>query len=148
MHHSATMLGAAAVTSNPIYLCLLGAAVLCAASLSAAAAVASALGLSPGTRALIQWAPIAAAVLAARLMGWPDIAIGIIFGTSVAVLSTAVGSLCTIAPLGPAPQRWKRLWPFTLVAAMIVFEQDNPRQSYSMKCRDVAAIHKFVGVQS
>ena len=121
MHHSATMPGTAAFISNPIYLAILGAGIMCAASLSAAVAVGSQLGFSPGRRALFHWTPIAAAVFMARIMGWPDIAIGIIFGTSVAVLSTAVGSLCTIAPVGPAPARWKRLWPFTLVAAMIVF---------------------------
>jgi cation:H+ antiporter len=115
------MLGTAVFSSNPLLIAALGAAGLCAAALTAAVAVASRLGLSPGARALFHWAPIAVAVLVARGMGLPDVAIGIIFGTSVAVLSTAVGSLSTIAPVGPAPARWKRIWPFTLVAVLIVF---------------------------
>jgi cation:H+ antiporter len=69
----------------------------------------------------LHWLPIAAAVVMARAMGWPDIALGIIFGTSVAVLTSVVGSLCLSAPVGPAPARWKRLWPFTLAAALIIF---------------------------
>ena len=114
------MLGVA-LTSNPLYLVALGAAGLCAAALAGAVAVASRMGLSPGARAMFHWAPIAVSVLVARALGWPDVALGMIFGTSVAVLSTGVGSLCTLAPVGPAPARWKRIWPFTLVAAMIVF---------------------------
>ena len=98
-----------------------GSAGLCAASLAGALATSGRLGLSPGRRALMHWVPIAVAVIVARCRGYPDIALGILFGTSVAILSTAVGSLCTIAPVGPAPARWKRVWPFTLAAALIVF---------------------------
>src|SRR5947209_5030021 len=97
-----------------LLLLALGAAGLCAAALAAAVSVAGRAGLSPGRRALLHWIPIATAVVVARMMGWPDISLGIIFGTSVAVLSTVVGSLCMTAPIGPAPARWKRLWPFTL----------------------------------
>ncbi len=99
----------------------LGAAAMCAASLAATVSVAGRAGLSPGRRALLQWIPIAAAVIIARALGSPDIALGIIFGTSVAVMTTVVGSLCMSAPVGPAPARWKRLWPFTLAAALIIF---------------------------
>ena len=98
-----------------------GAAAMCAASVAASIAVGSRMGLAPGWRALFQWAPIAVAVLVARFMGWADISIGLVFGTSVAILSSAVGSLSTIAPVGPAPARWKRIWPFTLVAALLIF---------------------------
>ena len=37
--------------------------------------------------------------------------------------------------------------PNSEVAAALVFEQDNPRITYSIKCSDVAAIHKFTGCQ-
>jgi hypothetical protein len=98
-----------------------GAAMLCAASAAAAVAVAGRIGLSPGRRALLHWAPISLAVVTARALGRADVALGLIFGTSVAVMSSAVGSLCTVAPVGPAPARWKRLWPFAMAAVLIVF---------------------------
>ena len=106
---------------NALSLLGLGAAGLCAASVASAVAVGSRLGLAPGWRALFHWAPIAIAVLVARYMGWADVSIGLIFGTSVAILSSAVGSLSTVAPVGPAPARWKRIWPFTLAAALLIF---------------------------
>ena len=99
----------------------LGAAAMWAASVAAAVAVGSRLGLAPGWRALFHWVPIAVAVSVSRFMGWTEVSIGLIFGTSIAILSSAVGSLSTIAPVGPAPVRWKRIWPFTLAAALIVF---------------------------
>jgi cation:H+ antiporter len=97
------------------------AAALCAASVAAAVASGSRAGLSPGRRALMQWGPIALAVIVARAAGSVEVAMGLLFGTSVATLSMGVGSLCTVAPVGPAPARWKRLWPFTLAAVLIVF---------------------------
>jgi hypothetical protein len=106
---------------NPLLLEAIGALLLLAASVLAGAAVGGQLGNSPGWRAILHWLPIAIAVLTARCMGHADMALGILFGTCVAALSTAVGSICMVAPVGPAPARFKRLWPFTLVAALIVF---------------------------
>src|SRR5258708_6433072 len=111
---------AAALSYTALYIVAMGAALLCGASVAATVA-AGGRGLSPGRRALLHWSPIATAVVVALVMRRDDIALGIIFGTSVAVMSTAVGSLCVIAPVGPAPARWKRLWPFTLAAALLVF---------------------------
>jgi hypothetical protein len=54
-------------------------------------------------------------------MGRPEIAIGVIFGTSVAILSAAIGSVCLVAPVGPAPAYGRRIWPFTLAAALMAF---------------------------
>lgn len=99
----------------------IGAVALGLAALCASMAAAGRMGTSPGRRALIHWLPIAVAVLLARALGSWEIAIGLIFGTSVAVMSTVLGSVSTVAPVGPAPANWKRLWPFTLAAAMIVF---------------------------
>ena len=115
------MLVAAVTPENALVSLAVGTAGLCAASLAAVVAVQGRLGSSPGWRAVLFWLPIAAAVIAARSVGQADIALGIIFGTSIALLSTAVGSLCAIAPVGPAPARWKRLWPFTGVAGLLVF---------------------------
>ena len=98
-----------------------GAGVLGASALAGGVASAGRMGLSPGRRALIHWTPIAMAVLVARWHGAWDIALGIIFGTSVAVMSTVLGSVCAAGPVGPAPAGWKRVWPFTLVAALIVY---------------------------
>ena len=115
------MVIAAALSYVALYITAAGAMLLCGASIAATVATAGRAGLSPGRRALLHWAPIFAAVITALAMGENEIAMGIIFGTTVAVLSTAVGSLAVIAPVGPAPSRWKRLWPFALAAALLVF---------------------------
>ncbi len=98
-----------------------GAAGLLLSATAASIAVWGKWGSSPGRRALIHWLPIAGAVVAAIAWGSTDVALGIAFGTSVALLSTAMGAVSTVAPVGPAPARWKRIWPFTLAAALIVF---------------------------
>jgi hypothetical protein len=37
--------------------------------------------------------------------------------------------------------------PKSDVAAIVIFESDNPRRMYRVKCSDVAAIHKFIGCE-
>jgi Ca2+/Na+ antiporter len=106
---------------SPVIYVAIGAGILGGAALFASIAAAGKFGLSPGRRALIHWTPIAITVLVARALGGWEIALGLIFGTSVAVMSTVLGSVSTMAPVGPAPNNYKRLWPFTLVAALIVF---------------------------
>ena len=59
---------------------------------------------------------------------------------------------CALKRLTLALPPWVKGFPYTDhpqsdVAAAIAFEQDSPRRTYSMKCRDVAAIHKFTGCQ-
>jgi cation:H+ antiporter len=115
------MFGVLGLADNPLMLEALGAAMLLAASVLVGVGVAGRIGNSPGWRAILHWLPIAVASMTARFLGHADMALGILFGTSVAILSTAVGSICMVAPVGPAPPRFKRIWPFTLVAALIVF---------------------------
>jgi Peptidase S24-like len=59
---------------------------------------------------------------------------------------------CAVKRLTLAPPPWVKEFPYkdnpkSDVAAALVFEQDNPRQTYSMKCSDIAAVHKFTGCQ-
>jgi hypothetical protein len=37
--------------------------------------------------------------------------------------------------------------PASEVAAVAVFESDNPRRTYSLRCSEIAAIHKFIGCE-
>jgi Ca2+/Na+ antiporter len=113
------MIGLLPTISGPV-LSMLAAACLLIAALSAMLA-ASIIAMRPGWRAVLNWIPIAVAVLITRCMGWPQIAVGLVFGTSVALLSVGIGSITAVAPIGPAPQGWRRIWPFTLVAAILVF---------------------------
>ena len=59
---------------------------------------------------------------------------------------------CALKRLSLALPPWVKEFPYhdhpdSEVAAALLFEQDNPRITYSMKCSDVAAIHKFTGCQ-
>jgi hypothetical protein len=110
----------AALTSDKALLIPLGAAVL-GISAFVAGAAAKQIGYSPGRRALIHWTPIACAVLAARYFGAWDVALAIIFGTSVAVMSGVLGAVALAAPVGPAPANWKRLWPFVLATVLLIY---------------------------
>jgi cation:H+ antiporter len=99
----------------------MGAVGLMIAGLASSVAAWGQWGWSPARRAILQWIPVAATVIVALCLGQTDVALGVIFGTSVAFLSTTMGAVSTVAPVGPAPARWKRIWPFTLAAALIVF---------------------------
>ena len=74
-----------------------------------------------GLRALAYFLPIAAASLIALLMGSPDVAVGIVFGTSVGAMTMVIGFTALAAPIRDGPRRWTRLWPFALAASLIVF---------------------------
>lgn len=74
-----------------------------------------------GGRAVAHFIPIAAASLAAMLLGRPEIAVGIVFGTSVGAVTTVIGFVAISGPVTPGPARWRRLWAFLLVASMLVF---------------------------
>lgn len=73
-----------------------------------------------GMRSLGLFIPIAAASLISMLMGRPEIAVGIIFGTSVGAMTTVIGFVALAGPLGDGPAHWRRIWPFQLVAALLV----------------------------
>jgi Ca2+/Na+ antiporter len=74
-----------------------------------------------GARAMALFVPIAAASLTAMLLGRPEIAIGVVFGTSVGAVTTAIGFVALAEPIAPGPARWRRLWAFLLATAMLVF---------------------------
>jgi Ca2+/Na+ antiporter len=109
-----------AATFSGLTLFTIGAGLLCAAAVTATTATSQQRVATPTRRTLLHWLPVAITVLIARFMGWPQVAVGLIFGTSVAMLTTGLGSIATIAPVGPAPQRWRRMWPFTLVTSILV----------------------------
>jgi len=75
-------------------------------------------GTAPGRRAVAQWLPAAVAAVAAQILGVPDIAVGIVFGTSVAALSLVLGMTTYLAPLEQLPGD-RRAWPLVLPAAIV-----------------------------
>ena len=66
----------------------------------------------PGRRAVGHWIPIAAAALVAVAIHRGDMAISIIFATSVGCLSLVVGSICIVSANLEAPAAQLRVWPF------------------------------------
>ena len=127
---------------------VLGAALLLyVASRAALDALIRDLDIGMGRRALAHWLPVAAVALMATVLQRPEIAVGVIFATSVASLSLVVGIVSFVAaprqaqvgssdrsigfpiePTGdppgpvaaePAEASVSRLWPFVLPAALI-----------------------------
>jgi Ca2+/Na+ antiporter len=98
----------------------IGAVLLYAASRAATEALA---GKSerPGRRALGHWIPIAAAAIAAGQMNHPDLALAIIFATTVTVLSLVLGCALVIAPGTELPPALQRHWTVILPAAFLIF---------------------------
>jgi hypothetical protein len=74
-----------------------------------------------GARSLAYFIPIASASVIAMLLGRPEIAVGIVFGSSVGAVTTVVGFIALAGPIEPGPARWRRIWAFGLVAALLVF---------------------------
>jgi Ca2+/Na+ antiporter len=97
---------------------IIGAVLLYAASRASVDALAG-LGESPGGRAFGHFFPIAAAAIVAVCMRRSDLALSIIFSTSVAALSLVLGSIVLVAPHAEAPATLRRLWPFVLPAALL-----------------------------
>ncbi len=96
-----------------------GAVFLYIASWSGAQALTGATA-SPGRRALGHWIPIAAAALVAMAMRRADLAVALIFATSVGCLSLFVGSIAIVCPNAEVPATLRRVWPFALPAALLV----------------------------
>jgi Ca2+/Na+ antiporter len=97
---------------------LIGAVLLYAASRAAVDALAGASD-SPGKRAIAHWIPIAAVAVAAILLRRGDLALTIVFCTSVATLSLVFGSMILAGPVFDAPPAVRRLWPLVLPAALL-----------------------------
>ncbi len=74
---------------------------------------------SPGKRAIAHWIPIAAASFAAAFLHRGDLALTIVFCTSVAILSLVLGSMILAGPVFDAPPAVRRLWPLVLPAALL-----------------------------
>lgn len=80
-------------------------------------ALASSDGPAPGRRAIAQWVPIMATALAAVVMGHPEMAVALVFGSSVACLSLVLGMSTYVGPLAEFPPS-RRLWPLVLPPAI------------------------------
>src|ERR1700678_2432601 len=65
-------------------------------------------GANPGRRALGHWIPIAATALAALAFHRGDLALAIIFATSVGCLSLFLGSIYLISPGAESPEPMRR----------------------------------------
>ena len=77
--------------------------------------------VSPGFRALLHWLPIAVSVIVSLFFGWDHIAVSLIFGSAICLLTCAVGSLGLVAPIGPAPEHRKAVWRILPATALIIF---------------------------
>jgi Ca2+/Na+ antiporter len=76
-------------------------------------------GAAPGRMAFGQWLPIVATALAAVAMGQSQMALCLVFGSSVAALSLVLGMTMYVAPpASPSPQ-WRR-WALLLPAAILL----------------------------
>jgi hypothetical protein len=104
-----------------------GAVMLYVASRAAADALAGDDADRPGVRALGHCVPIAAVALMCLYPGIarphaeggrPQVAVGLIFATSVACLSLVLGIVTYLAPVTALPAT-RRAWPFVLPAALL-----------------------------
>ena len=76
---------------------------------------------TPFRRIMVHWLPMVAAVLFATILGHGEMAVAMIFGTSVALLSVVSGFVVIAGPLSDVPHQPRRLWPFLPVIATLVF---------------------------
>jgi Ca2+/Na+ antiporter len=76
-------------------------------------------GSAPGRLAVAQWLPILATAIAAVAMRMPEMAICLVFGSSVASLSLVLGMTSYVAPVSP-PMPERRLWAMVLPAAIFL----------------------------
>jgi Ca2+/Na+ antiporter len=97
---------------------ILSAGGLYVAGRAAIDAIAPADGSKPGRRALCSWLPIAATALCAVLLHHPEVAVAVVFGTSVANLSLLLGLVTYLRPMQETSPR-RRAWAFVLPAALL-----------------------------
>lgn len=76
---------------------------------------------APTRRAIAHFLPIAAAAIIASILHHPEIAIGVVFGSSVAVLSAVTGFVTLSGPLEHLSPSNRRVWPFLALSALLVF---------------------------
>lgn len=77
-------------------------------------------GSDPGRRSAAQALPIAATAVAAILMRRPEIAVTVIFSSSVATLCLALGLSSYLSPMRVVPPRAKT-WAFLLPVTLLTF---------------------------
>jgi Ca2+/Na+ antiporter len=77
-------------------------------------------GGRPGRRAVGHWTVVAAVTLVAIVMRRSDLAVAAIFASSVGCLSLLVGSISIVCPNVEAPPDFRKIWPLTLPAALLV----------------------------
>jgi Ca2+/Na+ antiporter len=97
---------------------LVGAVLLYVASRAGVEALAGSHS-APGRRAFGHWLPIVAAALVAVVMNRADLAMAIIFATSVGCLSLLIGSICLVGPASEDNKAYRRFWAFALPAALL-----------------------------
>src|SRR5829696_6238219 len=105
--------------SGPTLLLVAGAVMLYAASRACVdALVRGNFAERHGWAAVGHWIPVAAVALMAVAAGRGEVALGVVFGTSVAALSLALGLITYMAPPVELPPS-RRMWPYLLPAAML-----------------------------
>ncbi|MGE5610223.1 MAG: hypothetical protein ACM359_13295 [Bacillota bacterium] len=79
------------------------------------------MGVAPGYRALTHWMPIGVVAVVCAALGHPEMGIGIVLGTSVAMLSGVAGFVGLAGAMGTIPPRAGRLWAMLPVATLLAF---------------------------
>ena len=74
---------------------------------------------TPGRLALAQWLPIAATAFAAEAIGHAQMALALIFGSSVAAMSLVLGMTLYVGPMKRITAR-SRIWPMVLPVAILL----------------------------
>ncbi len=109
------------IHTNPgLALVAAAAVVLYIASRAAADSLVGAREPSAGRLAIGHWLPIAAVALLAMMGNRSEVAIRVIFASSVASISLGIGAITVLAPVTPTAGTRKR-WPMVLPVALLVF---------------------------
>lgn len=103
-----------------LILLMIGLGLLYVSSRTAVDALVRSDDAAPGWRAVGHHLPIAAVAIAGALLREPALAVGTLFGASVASLSLGCGAVAVTAEQRiDAPPEWRRLWPFVLVVSLL-----------------------------
>src|SRR5437764_872645 len=122
LHHSRPMPGFfGEPRQQAVVLLFLGGLGLLISVMLAARAMEFEQDATPRRRILAHWLPIVAAVLLATVLGYGEMGVAMIFGTSVALLSVVSGFVVMAGPMMDVPIQARRLWPFLPVLATLVF---------------------------
>lgn len=103
----------------PLFLLLAAAAGFFAASRAAVDALTHNPHPHPGRLAIGHWIPITCVALLAVLFDRPGVALAIVFSTSIACLTLALGVSVYVTPMNAPPGEGRGLWMFVLPASML-----------------------------